>query len=268
MEILDRIIDFAGSIGLRVILDNHRSEAGGSAEANGLWYTSQFPEVAWIRDWVALATRYRNNPTVIGMDLRNEPHNATAGGSCWGCGTVARDWRLAAQRAGNAVLAVNPHLLIFVEGTDCFDGDCYWWGGNLLGAADFPVILSIQHRLVYSAHDFGPDLYQQRWFNRATTVESLQAVWARYWAYIYTNNIAPVWLAEFGTTNNPADIQSSVAGSQGQWFGSLIQFIGIHKWLNWTYWALNGEDRFGLLNAVYDATPASAGKQQLLSEIQ
>ncbi|HEY6351602.1 MAG TPA: cellulase family glycosylhydrolase, partial [Candidatus Angelobacter sp.] len=51
LEILDKIIDFAGAIGLRVILDNHRSEAGTSAEANGLWYTNEFPEQAWIRDW-------------------------------------------------------------------------------------------------------------------------------------------------------------------------------------------------------------------------
>ena len=33
--------------------------------------------------------RYLNNTTVIGMDLRNEPHNDQSGGSCWGCGTDA-----------------------------------------------------------------------------------------------------------------------------------------------------------------------------------
>src|SRR5437763_3204018 len=38
LEILDKVISYAGSIGLRVILDNHRSEAGDSAESNGLWY--------------------------------------------------------------------------------------------------------------------------------------------------------------------------------------------------------------------------------------
>ncbi len=39
------------------------------------------------------------------------------GGACGDCGGTY-DWHLAAQRAGNAVLAVNPHLLIFVEGID------------------------------------------------------------------------------------------------------------------------------------------------------
>lgn len=131
LQILDRIVDYAGQIGLRIILDNHRSEAGNSAEANGLWYTSAYPESAWIADWKTLVQRYLGDPTVIGVDLRNEPHNAGSGGSCWDCGTTTNDWHLAAERAGNAVLALNPKLLIFVEGTDCYNGDCDWWGGNL-----------------------------------------------------------------------------------------------------------------------------------------
>jgi endoglucanase len=43
----------------------------------------------------------------------------------------ATDWRLAAERAGNAVPAANPDWLITVEGIDCYSGDCYWRGGNL-----------------------------------------------------------------------------------------------------------------------------------------
>ncbi|HEY4051931.1 MAG TPA: cellulase family glycosylhydrolase, partial [Acidobacteriaceae bacterium] len=39
LQIMDAIIQYAGTIGLRVILDDHRSEAGNSAEASGLWYT-------------------------------------------------------------------------------------------------------------------------------------------------------------------------------------------------------------------------------------
>src|SRR5215831_3151392 len=31
LQVLDKIVSFAGSIGLRVVLDNHRSEAGNSA---------------------------------------------------------------------------------------------------------------------------------------------------------------------------------------------------------------------------------------------
>jgi aryl-phospho-beta-D-glucosidase BglC (GH1 family) len=52
-----------------------------------------------------LAQRYANNSTVIGADLHNEPH----GSACWGCGDNATDWRLAAERAGNAIHTVNPN---------------------------------------------------------------------------------------------------------------------------------------------------------------
>src|ERR1041384_3684524 len=46
------IVNYAGSVGLHVILDNHRSDAGNSAQANGMWYLSGYPESAWINDWV------------------------------------------------------------------------------------------------------------------------------------------------------------------------------------------------------------------------
>lgn len=268
LQILDKIVSYAGSIGLKIILDNHRSEAGNSAESNGLWYTSSYPESAWIADWQALANRYLNNTTIIGFDLRNEPHNATSGGSCWGCGVAANDWPRAAERAGNAVLGINPNLLIFVEGTDAYNNDFYWWGGNLEGVSSSPVTLNTANRLVYSAHDYGPTEYQQSWFNSSTTYSSLASVWTTHWAYISLNGIAPVWLGEFGTTNTDSDVENSTQGSQGQWFQSMVQFLSTNSSLDWTYWALNGEDRYGLLDSNYDSTPANALKQQELASIQ
>jgi endoglucanase len=267
LQIMDAIIDYAGSLGLRVILDNHRSEAGNSAEASGLWYTGAYPESAWISDWQALTTRYANNSAVIGVDLRNEPHNANSGGACWDCGGT-NDWHLAAERAGNAILAINPKLLVFVEGTDEYNNNYYFWGGNLQGVQNSPVQLNTANQLVYSAHDYGPLESSQAWFNGNTTYDSLVSTWTSYWAYISLNGIAPVWVGEFGTTNNAADLQSTTAGSQGQWFSGLVQFLEANSNISWTYWALNGEDRYALLDSSYDSTPASALKQQMLSQIQ
>ena len=53
-DILALIVNYAGSVGLHVILDNHRSNKGNSAQENGLWYTSGFPESVWIEDWVSV----------------------------------------------------------------------------------------------------------------------------------------------------------------------------------------------------------------------
>jgi len=288
---MDTIIAYAGSIGLRVILDNHRSEAGNSNEQNGLWYTSAYPQSVWINDWKALAARYsaskftfNGNPTVIGMDLRNEPHligNGGYTGACWtgdteingsynGCpaGLTAQNWPVAAEAAGNAILAINPGLLIIVEGNDCYDNTCGWQGGNLMGVASHPIVLNVPGQVVYSAHDYGPNLYGQSWFNGSTTAASLDAVWNKFWGYISANGTAPVWVGEFGTDNNASDVRNSAAGSQGQWFQSLISYLQANPELSWTYWALNGEDSYGLLDSNYNSTPPSATKQSLLASIQ
>jgi endoglucanase len=145
-EVLDRLVAGARTRGLRIILDRHRPDANAQS---ALWYTGAYDEARWIRDWITLARRYRDDPTVIGVDLHNEPHGAAT----WGDGNMATDWRLAAERAGNAVLAVNPDLLIVVEGIERYAGTSYWWGGNLRGARTAPVRLPVPGRVVYSPHD-------------------------------------------------------------------------------------------------------------------
>ena len=66
---------------------------------------------------------------MIGGDIHNEPY----GPARWGDGS-ANDWRLAAERVGNAILAVNPNWLIVVEGVEQASSGEYWWGGNLSNA--------------------------------------------------------------------------------------------------------------------------------------
>jgi endoglucanase len=369
-DILAKIINYAGSIGLHVILDDHRSEAGESAEQSGLWYTSAYPESSWINDWVSVqrwvhgiaqtegatdtvTVNYLASdglPIVLGYDLRNEPHvqgtypNEYNTGASWGSGdginpatnpnpnpfspscvssSSCLDWRLAAERAGDSILGDAAahgwsYPLLFVEGVSAYPTasgtqaagpyNGTWWGGDLQGVngnsgnAGAPIVFNaggnasslgpaVNNQVVYSAHEYGPTLYQQSWFNSSTCYKSgcssssLVDVWNSNWAYIATPNginptwpghssypwsntgaapytSAPVWIGEFGTGNSSSDLVSSGAGSQGQWFTDLINFIhssygsggsGIAvSNLDWTYWALNGEDSFALLNGSYN----------------
>jgi endoglucanase len=276
LQDLQKIVTYAGQVGLKVILDDHRSEAGESAEANGLWYTSTYTSQDWVNDWVTLAKMFANDPTVVGFDLRNEPHTPTgdtyAEGATWGTGDASTDIRLAYEQAGNAILAVNPDALIFCEGisenpTASGGDNSTWWGGDLAEAGQYPVTLSSPGHVVYSAHDYGPNLFEQTWFNSSTTPASLDAVWNANWGYLYSQDIAPVWVGEFGTDNTAADVESSVAGSQGQWFESLVSYLAANPWMGWTYWALNGEDSYDLLDSNYDPAPVSALKQSLLASI-
>lgn len=234
LQIMDKIIAYAGQIGLRVILDRHRPDANGQSE---LWYTNAYSEQRWIDDWKMLAARYANNPTVVGADLHNEPHGA----ACWGCGNAATDWRLAAERAGNAILSVNPNWLIFVEGIGCVNGDCSWWGGQLKNAGQYPVRLNVANRVVYSPHDYPASLYPQVWFSAANYPENLPGVWDAYWGYLHKQNIAPVLLGEFGTK-----LQTT---SDRQWLNKLTQYLGANG-MSWTFWSWNPNsgDTGGILN--------------------
>jgi endoglucanase len=246
LQILDRVIQHAGSLGMRVILDRHRPSAGSGITA--LWYTPQVTEQSIINDWVMLAQRYAGNTTVIGADLINEPHaegtlpNAT--GSGWGTGGTARDWRLAAERIGNAILAVQPNWLILVEGVSCptgglpnpwsnppIDDDCTWWGGNLSKAGEFPVRLNVPNRLVYSAHDYAISVYdRQPWFDDPNFPNNLPAVWDHYWGYLHKQNIAPVLIGEFGTTlQHPLD---------QQWLPALMSYMTANR-MSFTFWSWN-----------------------------
>lgn len=229
LGVLDRIVSYAGQDGLKVILDRHRPDSGGQS---ALWYTAAVPESTWIANLKALATRYKGQDTVVGIDLHNEPHDP----ACWGCGDTATDWRLAAQRAGNAVLGINPDLLIFVEGVQTFNGVSGWWGGNLMGVAQYPVQLNVANRVVYSAHDYATSVAQQSWFSDPSFPANMPGIWDKYWGYIFKQDIAPVWVGEFGTT-----LQSTV---DQKWLAALVSYLrptstyGADSF-HWTFWSWN-----------------------------
>lgn len=234
LQLFDRIIDGAAGRGLSIILDRHRPTADGQSE---LWYTDRVPEPRWIDDWVALAARYRHQPAVIGADLHNEPH----GPATWGDGSARTDWRAAAERAGNAILATNPTWLIVVEGIERYADDWYWWGGNLAGARAYPVQLTNPQKLVYSAHDYGPGVYGQPWFAAPDFPRNLPDVWQRHWGYLRTEGIAPVLIGEFGGRSVGTD-------PEGVWQRTLVDFLKSSH-LSYTYWCWNPDsgDTGGLL---------------------
>lgn len=253
LAVMDKIVEGAGKRGLKVILDRHRP--GIEAQSN-LWYTDRYPEKRWIDDWKMLASRYRGNDTVIGADLHNEPH----GEATWGTGDLKTDWRLAAERAGNAVLSVNPDLLIIVEGVERVGNDSFWWGGNLKGALEYPVRLSVPNRLVYSAHDYGPGVYRQSWFDAPDFPANMSGIWRDHWGYLVEKDIAPVLIGEFGGRSVGKDLE-------GTWQRALSSYIKQHG-LSYTYWSLNPNsgDTGGVL--LDDWKTVDKAKHQMLAQDQ
>jgi endoglucanase len=252
-QIMDKIVDGATRRGMMVLLDRHRPNAYAQST---LWYTDQVSEQTWIEDWVSLARRYRHNPLVIGADLHNEPH----GQATWGDGNAATDWKAAAERAGNAVLAANPNWLVVVEGIETHRGNAYWWGGNLGGVREHPVRLADQSKLVYSAHDYSPKVWQQPWFADSAFPANLPAMWDSMWGYLVKENHAPVVLGEFGGRSVGED-------AEGVWQHSLLAYLKMHK-ISYTYWCWNPDsgDTGGVLTD--DWTSVHKDKMAMLREYQ
>lgn len=320
LDVLDAVVDSARRQRLRVVLDSHRSEPGWSAQGNGLWYSRAVSRRAWRRALVALAQRYAGNDTVIGFDLRNEPGSPPTdatewpqnGGAVWGQPDLRvslhpRDWTTAAETAGNAVLGVNSDVLVIVEGVRAdpagpqFDGSnhLYWPGGNLSGVdrpggrrrQGRPLQLDVPARLVYSAHDYGPDMdHAMPWCQPGTTAltpDACRSVWDQTWGYIAREEMAPLYVGEFGTPNGlwppggaaRRDYGDAVTSDpQTRWLRYLTDYIDVIG-ASWAYWPLNGTNSpggsrdpgqlegYGLLTRAWDAA-SNESLLALLGKVQ
>jgi endoglucanase len=257
LQVMDIIIQEAAQKELLIMLDCHRFNESTIPE---LWYGDGFTEADWINTWKMLAERYQNQVNVVAADLKNEPH----GRASWGTGNLTTDWKLAAERCGNAILKINPNWLIVVQGVaknvPNQELSEHWWGGNLEGVKDNPVRLNISNKVVYSPHEYGQGVYDQPWFQEATFPENLYNRWNKGFFYIAANEIAPILIGEFG--GKQVDAESN----EGIWQRQFLDFIK-QKNLSFTYWSWNpnSSDTGGIL--LDDWININIDKQQLLSNL-
>lgn len=250
IDLLDIIVNWCQENNIKIVLDNHSRAADGFLNEK-YWYTDTFSEQQWIADWVFLANRYRNFSAVVAMDLNNEPH-----GSTWGNSNPDTDWNKAAERCGNAILNVHPDVLIIVEGVGQFEGDSYWWGGQLKGAEKYPVQLSNPSKLFYSAHEYGPEVAQQDWFESPDFPNNMPPIWKEHFHYLYENNTSPLFIGEFGIK----DQDNAIAYT---WYKEWLNFMG--DIYSWTFWTMNPNsgDTGGILKD--DWTSINQWKMDVLS---
>ncbi len=256
IEVMDAIVEEAQRQGLLILLDSHRLNDKRIPE---LWYGDGYSEADWINTWLQLAQRYKNKSNVIGADLKNEPH----GKASWGTDDLATDWRLAAERAGNAIAKVNPDWLIVVEGVENnVPGQKltnHWQGGNLEGVLRYPVRLSKRNKLVYSPHEYGPEVYDQPYFSDEKFPQNLLHRWQIGFHYISSQNRAPILVGEFGGRLAHSDIQAI-------WMNKFVKYIK-EKNLSFAFWSWNpnSEDTGGIL--LDDWNNVDLPKQQLISQL-
>ena len=163
---------------------------------------------------------------MVAFDLHNEPHDPAT----WG-GDPASDWASAAERAATAIHSVHPDVIVIVGGVQTYQGVSYWWGGNLRGVADRPLRIKAG-KLLYSAHDYGPEVFPQTWFSAPDFPRNLVDIWDQTWGYIPRTGIGGVFIGEFGVGHRDA-----YSGRALQWIQSLMAYMGATS--SWTYWSLN-----------------------------
>ncbi|WP_083998981.1 glycoside hydrolase family 5 protein [Actinomadura kijaniata] len=240
LEVFDAVVDELGRQRLMVILDNHRSRGDWCCDeehGDGLWHTARYPESAWLADWRAMAARYRDRPHVIGAELRNEirPDPGLGLKPTWGSGDRRTDWRAAAERGGNAVLAVDPDLLIIVGGLD--------YQADLSGVPEHPVRLGRPGRLVYAAHDYP-------WFHPAGDLgdDAAFAVTLRKrWAFLLEEgkpHTSPVYVSEWGGCQRPSDDRTPCDRASTVFFDTFVRWARSSD-VEWAYWPLNGTQSTG-----------------------
>ncbi|SMF64497.1 Aryl-phospho-beta-D-glucosidase BglC, GH1 family [Alteromonadaceae bacterium Bs31] len=290
LEIFDQVLLQAKSCGIKILVDQHSADADNSGHNAPLWYKDDITSGDFFDTWEWFAARYKNDDTIVAYDLENEPHGSPDGSAgatlsrgeneswedyCqrkplsqetdyakWDDSTDEHNWRYAAEVAAERILAINPNVLIMVEGTQAtpkygkwvdnksgageFSDKCYdntWWGGNLRLAAELPVeVAGHNEQIMYSPHDYGPAVYMQPWFKDGQfTRESLEAdVWGPNWLYLHDENISPLLIGEWGGFMDGGDNQ--------KWMEAIRDEI-ILKGLHHTFWCLNPNsgDTGGLL---------------------
>nr|WP_231859346.1 cellulase family glycosylhydrolase [Actinoplanes missouriensis] len=263
LQIFDFWLALCEQYGIKVLLDVHSAEADNSGHIHPVWYKGTITPELYYQAWEWVTARYKANDTIVAMDLKNEPHGTpgTTPRAKWDNSTDVDNWKHTAETAAKRILAINPEVLVLVEGQEVYprEGETWnspntdpdlspnyyynWWGGNLRGVRDYPINLGAnQDQLVYSPHDYGPLVFNQPWFDKPFDKTTLtNDVWRPNWLYIHENDTAPLLIGEWGGRLGQDE-------RQDRWMTALRDLIVEHR-LHQTFWVLNPNsgDTGGLL---------------------
>ena len=265
-DIWNQAVEWCRELGIKIMIDIHSAETASAGHQVSLWYTDKFSAEDWCEALEWFADYYKDDDTILAIDLKNEPHGTADVPSLmakWDDTEDPNNWKHAAETCAARVLNKNPNLLIMVEGTEVYPKEGYdwtapridytsmtefyhgtWWGGNFRGAKKYPINLGEhQSQLVYSPHDYGPLVYDQKWFYDGFTKETLlEDCWYDNWFFLQDEGTAPLLMGEWGGFMD--------GGKNEAWMTYLRDFM-IENRIHHTFWCFNENsgDTGGL---VYD----------------
>ena len=222
---LAHFLTYTRSKGMLVLLDMHNcgknryflDKPGPGVAGSGC---ATYTEDKWIGDLSLIAKLAKDHANVIGIDLFNEPF-----GLSW------NEWIGMSSRAAEAVLKINPTILIFMEGIAAKESNTSnapFWGENLLEAStNVPHIP--QSRLVFSPHSYGPSVSGQTYFNVADFPGNMPAIWDQHFGYLVDQGYS-LAVGEFGGTYQ---------GKDKVWGDAFVAYFQQRNLRHFFYWALN-----------------------------
>ena len=90
------------------------------AHQDAMWWNGNWPAAKFTDTWLTVAAAFAANPLVIGYDIKNEPGQATIGGTVyhpsWGDGNRDTDFCRMYGQVADAIQVVDPRALVFCEG--------------------------------------------------------------------------------------------------------------------------------------------------------
>ena len=245
LECLDAFVKYAGSKGLKIILDCH-SQKSDDYGNQYLWYVpgdTNHSEDTWINTWVMLAQHYNNSDNdpyyaVIACDLFNEPKgnptSTTAPGCAWTVVDGTQAWNHAAERCAVEILTAAPRMLILIEGVQWANssattnfGSCDYtnWGENLKAADVAPIDLGtteFNQKVVYSFHEYPASASYISGLTTNDMPENplpwfpMSRNYGQCSTTDYPNNLEAVWQSQWGYIAE-ANTRPLYAGEFGSW---------------------------------------------------
>jgi endoglucanase len=252
LEVYTAVVNSLTAAGLMVIVNNHITQSTWCCGANPCdagwandWFGGgRFCRVGqtvdeWLEHWERVMRPLAHNPRVVGVDLRNEPRGL------WGT-LHWDDWAAVAETAAKRLLAIHPDWLVIVEGIASANDLTEVRARPVQLQAPFPA-----DRIVYSAHVYAWSGWGSLNPYSRRSYDDFVLEMRRNWAYLLEEDLAPVWIGEFGTPENPS------AGDLNYWT-HLVEFLRETD-VSWAYWAINPrkpahneQESYGLVGDNWD----------------